>query len=281
MDHSMPCCWTLSLYDLWLFCKIYEELPGNRYMSNSPATDRKLLVLQHIDWERPGRLLLDLAQILFVELHIVEIWREPAPDIADYDALILLGGPSGGGEEDKFPFLGEEKRLLQAWLALDRPCLGFCLGHQLLADAFKAEVSPNFMTSAGFVEGYLTHEGREHPLFRGVDVSIPLFKRHGRTIQTPVPHNFILLATSRECVVEAFTIKGRPHIIGLRCNNYAAHPDDIGRWIENEMNLPGTPFLENDSGSALLQHAKESLGKNERTFTLLMQNFIALIDRQV
>ena len=250
-------------------------------MSNASGTVRKLLVLQHIDWERPGRLLLDLAQILFVELHIVEIWRKAAPDIADFDALILLGGPSDAGGEDKLPFLGEEKRLLQAWLALDRPCLGFCLGHQLLAAAFKAEVSPNFMTSVGFIEGYLTHEGREHPLFRGIDISIPLFKRHSRTIQTPVPHNFILLATSKECVVEAFTIKGRPNIIGLRCNNYAAHPEDIVQWMENEKNVPGTHSSEKDSGSALLQQAEVYLENNERTFTRLMQNFIALIDRQV
>lgn len=239
----------------------------------------KFLVLQHVDWEGPGRLLLDMADRLSIELHIVPIWKESAPDSAGFDALILLGGSPNVDQEELYPFLKEEKRFLQAWLALDKPCLAFCLGHQLLADAFQAKVGPNFMTSVGFIEGHLTHDGRKHPLFKGIQTPFPLFKWHGQAIHTPVPHNFILLATSSECVVEAFTIKGRPHIIGLQCDNHAAHPDDVHRWMENDHDWLSRLPPELVSGSALLGQAKKSMKTNRAMFTQLFKNFISLVNK--
>lgn len=250
-------------------------------MGKAAAINRKLLVLQHVDWERPGRLLLELEEILFVDFHIVEIWKNPSPDITDFDALILLGGPPNVGEENKFLFLREEKRLLQAWLTLNRPCLGFCLGHQLLADVFKAKVGPNFITSVGFIEGHLTHEGRVHPLFKNINTPFSLFKWHSQAIDTPVPRNFNLLATSSECMVEAFSIKGRPDIIGLQCDNHAAHPDDITEWIKNDQNLLCQLPTGKVSSSVLLKQAEQYQEEIKRTFTGLMQNFISLINKQL
>lgn len=237
----------------------------------------KLLILQHIDWETPGRFFTDIARELQVDLKIVKIYQEAAPDPADFDALLLLGGPPNVHEEDRYPFLREEKRLLKAWLAMDRPCLGFCLGHQLLADAMGAKIGKNFMPSVGFISGHLTHNGKQHPIFKGIESPFPLFKWHGQSIQTPLPRELLMLATSNQCVVEAFTVSGRPHIIGLQGDNHAAHPGDVTSWLEHDESwisgLPGGDEL-NDS---LTGEAEKRLQEMELFFHRLFSNFVDII----
>jgi GMP synthase-like glutamine amidotransferase len=239
--------------------------------------EKNILVLQHVRWEGPGRLMLRAAEQLQARLHIVRIWEESPPDIGNYDGLILLGGPPNVHEEEQYPFLREEKQLIGNWLAGDRPCLGFCLGHQLLADAFGGQIGPNFMASVGFVEGHLTHEGRAHPLFAGMTTPLTLFKWHGQSVQTPVPHNFNLLATSSHCVVEAFSIKGRPHIIGLQCDNHAADPKDVAVWLQEDMSWLQTVRPDLVSGSVLLQRAEKYCREIEDDFSILLQNFLQMV----
>ena len=220
--------------------------------------------------------MLNLARKLSIELHIVQSLKEPIPESGNYDALILLGGFLNSAQEEVDSFFEDEKQFLMTWLELDKPCLGFCLGHQVLADTFQAKIGPNFMDSVGFIKGHLTHDGREHPLFKGIESTFPLFKWHSQSIQTPVPHNYILLATSSDCVVEAFSIKGRPHIIGLQCDNHAAHPDDVSEWLESNKNWLSTLSLEQTYGKELLSEAKSSLKANQEMFTKLIKNFISL-----
>ncbi len=213
-----------------------------------------------------------------MELQVVEVWREPIPEDKSFDALILLGdGRLHESQQEHDPLWRGERQFLKTWLSLNKPCLAFCLGHQFLADAFHAKVGPNFMTSVGFVEGHLTHDGREHPLFKGIGPTLSLLKWHNQSIQTPVPHNYLLLATSKECVVEAFTIKGRPHIIGLQCDNHAAHPDDISRWLEEESDWLTQEVLQPGHRSKLLELAEKSFANNQEIFSKLISNFVSLV----
>ena len=55
---------------------------------------------------------------------------DPATDI-----LVVLGAPIGAYEEDKYPFLLDELRLLERRVSAARPTLGICLGAQLIARA--------------------------------------------------------------------------------------------------------------------------------------------------
>jgi len=48
--------------------------------------------------------------------------------------LIVLGGPIGAYDEQDYPFLLDELRLLERRLAADLPTLGICLGGQLMAN---------------------------------------------------------------------------------------------------------------------------------------------------
>src|SRR5712691_7972643 len=79
------------------------------------------LVLEHAAWEGPG-LIADEAEAR--GLHIVT-WRSgdntsiPAAD--DVEGLIVMGGPLGAYEVDKYPSLAAECDLIEKVVSRDRP----------------------------------------------------------------------------------------------------------------------------------------------------------------
>ena len=240
----------------------------------------RLLILQQTEWQPPGRFLLQAAQALHVDLQVTKIWRESAADFIDFDGLILLGGPFFIDQDRQHPFLREEKRLLQAWLHLNRPCLGFNLGMHLIAEAAGATLGPGYVRSTGFIDGHLTQEGRQHPLFLGIDSPQPLFKWHTQAIQTPLPRNLVLLATSRDCMVEACCLAGRPHIVGLQCDNHAAAPEDVAAWVAHDRSMLATGKKRQPAARDLVEAARQAAHRTETTLIQLMRNFIELLHGQ-
>jgi GMP synthase-like glutamine amidotransferase len=195
---------------------------------------KKLAVFQHSPWEGPGLFLLKAAKLNKIELIIIKAWERIFPDPIDYDGFIILGGSANVHEEEQHPFLAAEKKSLQEILQTNKPCLGICLGHQLLADALGAQIGPNFCYSIGISQAFLTASGRNHPIFKGFASPFPTFKWHAQAVIPPVPRYFQILATSQECQVEAFSIKERPHIIGVQFDNNAGHPDDVNAWYDQD-----------------------------------------------
>ena len=55
--------------------------------------------------------------------------------------LVVLGGPMGVYEHDRYPFIDAAMRLIDQALKEDKPVLGICLGSQLLATALGARVA--------------------------------------------------------------------------------------------------------------------------------------------
>lgn len=51
------------------------------------------------------------------------------------DLIVVLGGPIGVGDTDRYPWLQDELAGLHSRLALERPTFGICLGAQLMAVA--------------------------------------------------------------------------------------------------------------------------------------------------
>lgn len=194
----------------------------------------RLLVLQHSPWEGPGAILMRSVRRHRVALTVVRAWEALLPDFREYDGLLLLGGGANVDQEAQYPFLVEEKRLLREAVAADKPCLGFCLGHQLLAQTLGASIGPNFCTSVGFVQGHLTHDGREHPAFAELSQAMPLFKWHGQTVLEPLPKHLVALMTSAECQVEAISVAGRPHLVGIQFDNHAAAAKDVALWLQKD-----------------------------------------------
>lgn len=235
-----------------------------------------VLVVQHSKWHPPGKGLVRLARVGQITLRVVEMWRESAAELAEFDALIILGGPCDHDQDGSHPLLGEEKRLVRAWMHLNRPCLGFNLGLHLIAELMGAVIGPAHVPGTGFVAGHLTHEGKKHPLFHGLRSPLTLFKGHGREIQSPLPRSMVLLATSKECMVEACCLEGRPHIVGLQCDNYLGVLEEVGTWRMHRKRpvAPGQPLA-----AELNAATSEKAAESSATFSLLLHNFITLVGR--
>jgi GMP synthase-like glutamine amidotransferase len=65
------------------------------------------------------------------------------PELAEFDGLIVLGGPMSVNDVDLYPWLKREIRFIADTIAVGKPVLGICLGAQLIAKAMGASVYKN------------------------------------------------------------------------------------------------------------------------------------------
>jgi GMP synthase-like glutamine amidotransferase len=70
-----------------------------------------------------------------------EIEAKDLNDNESFDAMIIMGGPMGVYEHDKYPFLREEIKLIRKAYEENKRALGFCLDSQLIAEALGGELS--------------------------------------------------------------------------------------------------------------------------------------------
>ncbi len=239
----------------------------------------KFLVFQHVSWEGPGLILKEAAQEFGAVLNVIHVWENfSVPELSTYDAMLVLGGGPNVDQEKEYPFLVEEKEIIRRALAIDMPYFGICLGHQLLAEALGSVVGPNFCPSVGFVQGHLTTEGREHPVFKGVESELPLFKWHGQAVQTPVKKNISILATSEECQVEAISVPGRPHVVGMQFDNHAASPADVSVWLEKDRKWVFSLRERVINPMVILSFARKYEKRVRADFRKIFSNFIKLAE---
>jgi GMP synthase (glutamine-hydrolysing) len=162
-----------------------------------------VLVLQHAQPEGPAAIGEALAR-RGIALRTVRIDQgAPVPDSPRGAAgLVVMGGPMGVYEEDRFPHLPGEIRLIRRALEEELPILGVCLGSQLLAAALGARVYPSGRKEIGWHEVRLRGEARSDPLFGGVEERFTPFHWHGDIFD--LPRGAAALASSRMTELQAF-----------------------------------------------------------------------------
>jgi GMP synthase-like glutamine amidotransferase len=240
---------------------------------------RKFLVFQHGPWEGPGEFLREAALGNEVELDVVRTGEEKIPELYPYDCLIVLGGGPNVDQEKEFPYLVAEKRAIKKSLADNRPYLGFCLGHQLLAEALGAKVERNHKSSIGFITGYLTRSGHSHPAFAGLPDCFPMFKWHAQTVKEPVPSHLRILATSIDCQVEAISVIDRPHILGLQFDNHSASRPEVESWLDNDEKWLASLQDQAIDRNKILRDAGRNSTRIKHEFARFFANFLKLIDK--
>ena len=167
------------------------------------AANPRVLVFQHIAIEHPG-VFRDFLQEDGLEWTAVELDEgEPIPDLGAYDALWVMGGPMDVWEDDDYPWLEPERAAIrEAVVGRKMPFLGFCLGHQLLAQALGGEVGPAAEPEIGIMEVELTEAGRRSPIFKGIPETHACLQWHSAEVLR-APPGAQTLAASRACAVQA------------------------------------------------------------------------------
>lgn len=116
--------------------------------------------------------------------------------------LIVMGGPMGVYEQDQFPFLSTEIKLIERTLKDERPILGTCLGSQLLAAALGANVRPGGRKEIGWYPLTLAPDAANDAMWNGVAKTFTGFHWHGDIFDLPA--GAVRLASSELTENQAF-----------------------------------------------------------------------------
>ena len=115
-------------------------------------------------------------------------------------------------EEQGYPWLAAEKRLIAEAIAQQKIVLGICLGAQLIADVLGARVYRNSQPEIGWFPISLTENADASPVLKDLPGRFSAFHWHGDTFD--IPAGAVRLARSDACTNQAFMYGQR--VIGLQ-----------------------------------------------------------------
>ncbi len=169
-------------------------------------------VLQHVPFEGLGSIAGWLAQRHAVVTHTRFFASACLPAVSGLDLLIVLGGPMGVHDEDRFPWLAEEKRFVRRCIDTGVAVLGICLGAQLIAAALDAPVFANAEKEIGWFPVEMLPAAAASDVFTGFPDRLEVFHWHGDTFGLPEKAGHI--SRSSACAHQAFVVHER--VVGLQ-----------------------------------------------------------------
>ena len=173
-------------------------------------------IFQHVAFEGPGAIL-PYLESKGHHVHLVKLYAgDSVPSSLDVDFAVLMGGPMSALEEDKYPFMAEEKQLCRELFAAEKPVLGICLGAQIMANAFFAQIRQNPEKEIGF-----------YPVTFENGLTVNAFHWHGETFD--IPEYAESIAYSEACRNQGFKI-GRS--LGLQFHLETTE-DSLNSLLEN------------------------------------------------
>lgn len=172
----------------------------------------RLHYIQHVPFEGLGSIE-PWAKDMAYEITSTRLFnQDPFPSLNDIDWLVIMGGPMGIYEEDKYPWLSKEKNYIEQAMIKGKIVLGICLGAQLIADILGAKVYPNKYKEIGWFPVQKTHHAAETRLADFLPEKIDAFHWHGDAFDNPP--GAIHIAKSAACENQGFIFDDQ--VIGLQ-----------------------------------------------------------------
>ncbi len=171
----------------------------------------KIYVLQHHPVENLGSIAdaLEGAALAWQYVRIHEGQSVPT-EMKGAGGLIVMGGPMGVYQTDRYPFLRDEMALINDAIKQNRPVLGVCLGAQIVAAALGAKVDRNPRgKEIGWHPIRLEPAASQDRLMRDVPETLTPFHWHGDIFDLPA--GAVSLASSDKTPCQAFRYGDRTY----------------------------------------------------------------------
>ena len=157
-----------------------------------------LLVVQHVPWEGPHRILEAFGDRDVITVQPLD--GDELPGHGEVAGALFMGGPMGVEETEAHPGLVIEREWLREAIAAGLPTLGVCLGAQLIARALGASVGPGPAPEVGFGTVRIRDPG--DPVLGALAPDATVLHWHGEVFD--LPEGAELLAWSAQTQVQAF-----------------------------------------------------------------------------
>lgn len=135
-------------------------------------------IIRHAEFESAG-ILLSWARQHGYQVSETHVYRnEKLPTVKNFDMLVIMGGPQSPIDIDNYPYLIPEITLIQQAIVADKKVLGFCLGAQLIGEAFGARTELSPEREIGVFPIQLTESGRAEHVLADFPDSLPVVHWH-------------------------------------------------------------------------------------------------------
>jgi GMP synthase-like glutamine amidotransferase len=227
--------------------------------------------LQHVAFETPGSILVWASEKGHT-IHYTYFFENDyhLPDVNDFDMLLIMGGYMNVGEEDRFPWLNEEKALIRKSINAGKKVLGICLGSQLIAAATGARVYAGAQKEIGFFPIQFTEAALRHPLFDHFENPYTVFHWHGDTFDLPA--GATLLASTNICPHQAYLIGNNVLALQFHFEMTPSVIEDMLLHDGHELAETGA-FIQDAN---VIKTGYPQLQQNQRDMFTLLNRFVRL-----
>lgn len=240
-------------------------------------TGPTVLAVQHEE-DDPPALVGDWLEHVGVEVSVVRAYLgEPVPASLDEvaaDGLLVMGGAMGAGDDDVAPWLPATRELIRATTEQQRPVLGICLGHQLVARALGGEVGVNPGGQTIGVQEVTRCDGAEEdPLASALPRSCLVAQWNDDTVLEPPAGATVLARNGRGDLLLArfddmvWGVQGHPEVT----------PDLVGAWAHDAHAQGALTAARPDEIPELLDELGRRLPEIETAWRPLVEAWAALL----
>lgn len=193
--------------------------------------------------------------------------EESLPELDSFEMLIVMGGPMSVYEEEKYPWLRDQKRLIKQAVEAGKVVLGICLGSQFIASALGAKVYPGAKKEIGWFPLQTTEIGdRVLKIPQGQAV----FHWHGDTFD--LPKGAELLASSLATPHQGFIVGDRVLALQFHLEVNASSLEAMTRSFADE--LVEDTYVQS---AEFIRAQQQVLAQNNQLMATLLDGLMTLL----
>ncbi len=197
----------------------------------------KIWFIQNITGEPPAYLIV-LLNDWNIPFEVRDLEKGVSlPVVSQNDAVVILGGPMSANDstDSMYSLLAWVKKLLQS----GTPCLGICLGLQVLVKAAGGRVVSSPVKELGLRSSKripytceVVEPRQEDLILDGLPQSFPIFQLHGEMVE--LTQSMTLLAQGQACKNQI--VKVAPKVYGLQ-GHFEVTTSLLKEWLKSDADL--------------------------------------------